>query len=1425
MSSARLTHFTAFLEPILALGPSDPLLFTSNEERSALILEHSSQFQIIVTHLKFSSFHSLKVKEKPFDIVIVGRSLYVSFFGRVAEYTVRQDTLVEVQSYNTLVPFTKLFGVRNSVFSAYDSSLFLLGATGFSRLMDLPPLSYPFVFGDDFFFLSWDGSVSRLVFGAPTASGAAPSCALREAHLLAVGSPSPTGLGAWPPMCATFWGDAVIFLGPNGRPESAAGPLLPEALRKKKFDFVQSAGSVCVLGGQDGWFAFGAAGLEELTRFSAAFQGGQSFFLTQKTPDALVPHVPALRLPAALRQTGQTVLYKFSPEQPVHRFAVPSVNVSPSEYESFLQWRGRDGENALHVAVLNRHRSFVEQFSCTPLAHEKDYAGFFPAHVAASLGNLYFLIKLLCRGRNDRRVLTPELSFIQRMSRVPLEYLAAFSCSVECIRFFEFLAAHEGYRLSRKDLLTIAVVGSCTSHRNPSEALTCLLGDSRNYSTSMDGVTFLHAAALVAPLSVLHTLRHSHESLFLKALLTPDSNHMTPIQVAISVHRGKEIVDYFREQYTHFDEFPPSHNIILSGSGNCCLNLERIPAQYSLGVNSPLAVFSDDPRIWRPSHTPCSAPKKIHVSIEEEYEQLVRNSRDTITTLSMSSTLLEGAGFAWLLCGNIAYVFHKELRGSVGVVFFNSTKFAAFAVNNEVWAIERYLWNIKFKKTWECIRYNSQTMEVLGDSRLCFQEPVACPSLMDTLGHTMVIEIGGCLFFLEKQDKQNDTTLVFTEISHQNLFEQPCVSMRILNKPSRVESQTKAAPTVALHGGRNQRTLLITNISLYEPLKFNKVKFFTAAREKKKGFLWIANEMGDIFLYDKNFQLVKAAPCPFRHKGNVRLLTIVNSDGFLWALFLERHAYWVVYDFNGCVLSIEQTSAPLLEPPTSAAFFCSSDNGPMLFLTFASSLQHRASELGKTRLQTQNEESLAFVTSAIRRESSSRPASHLYVALTSGDSDFHSCLRKNTEIFQYGVDINSVNYYNETPLLFACSNNSYEVAETFLKRGANPNTQSVNFFSPMLVAILLRASKLIKLLLEHNASLNFGEQYLNVFHLFAWKPELQPFAAEFIQIIIETGSFARNSINITNYENKTPLNVAIETKSYEYAKILIQNNAIANIGNPPVLHVLSASAPSSFFSFFIEGGTNLYIRSTLSQNTILHTALEANNVSNIRFIYKRRPKVFANLCHMLNDERDYPLHVALKHNDAESIQMILEVLKENDFSITEEPNKYCLTPLQVGARFGSADGVRCLCENGVNVNKPDIFTGETALHAASSFGYVEIIDCLLDFGANLLATNNYGLTPLCVSRESSLKALLQRIDESHGEKENWLSQELVPNCPQCHMTLSEFHNCRFCGRVVCKKCCKKCDILRFSRFRVPVCVQCRKFPELLSGGAPGAGSH
>lgn len=109
--------------------------------------------------------------------------------------------------------------------------------------------------------------------------------------------------------------------------------------------------------------------------------------------------------------------------------------------------------------------------------------------------------------------------------------------------------------------------------------------------------------------------------------------------------------------------------------------------------------------------------------------------------------------------------------------------------------------------------------------------------------------------------------------------------------------------------------------------------------------------------------------------------------------------------------------------------------------------------------------------------------------------------------------------------------------------------------------------------------------------------------------------------------------------------------------------------------------------------------------------------------------KQYPLHAAAQHNDAQAVQQLLAQGSEIDARDASGS-----TALLVAARANAVDAARALIDAGADVNAKDHINDSAYLYAGAR-GHLDILKMTLSHGADLQSTNRYGGTALIPAAE------------------------------------------------------------------------------------------
>ena len=102
----------------------------------------------------------------------------------------------------------------------------------------------------------------------------------------------------------------------------------------------------------------------------------------------------------------------------------------------------------------------------------------------------------------------------------------------------------------------------------------------------------------------------------------------------------------------------------------------------------------------------------------------------------------------------------------------------------------------------------------------------------------------------------------------------------------------------------------------------------------------------------------------------------------------------------------------------------------------------------------------------------------------------YSNFNKIKKLLTTEIDINSVNFFNQTPLMFAAIYNDENIVEYLCKKGADPNiANGWGDFTPLMTAVRLNNKDLVKTIINKNVNINesnsiFGYNALDIAKVF-----------------------------------------------------------------------------------------------------------------------------------------------------------------------------------------------------------------------------------------------------------------------------------------------------------------------------------------------------
>ena len=333
---------------------------------------------------------------------------------------------------------------------------------------------------------------------------------------------------------------------------------------------------------------------------------------------------------------------------------------------------------------------------------------------------------------------------------------------------------------------------------------------------------------------------------------------------------------------------------------------------------------------------------------------------------------------------------------------------------------------------------------------------------------------------------------------------------------------------------------------------------------------------------------------------------------------------------------------------------------------------------------------------------------------------FHmAAVTGNIELFDVfhnkGFDINILDDNHITPLFYAIQGRHPEMVKHILDLKGSVKIRSANGFTPMLYAAIFGPAETMQLLLDHkgnvNVQTNSGVAPLHSACSFG--------RTDIVKMLVEHGA----DIEIRTEQGDTPLMWARNPNSYESAKYLIEKGADVNARNnrdhTPLMSVVERGAiPNA--QLLLDHGADINAINTWGGTPLTMAAFARDSDAMCKFLILRGAAVNPG-----KPQIETPLHRAV----AEGNMGMIKNLVENGAHINRaDEDGY--TPLHMAIKYNQPKAAAYLLEHGSFVNIPDNTLGNCELHLAAMRGSEEMMEQLIEAGADVNARNHEGKTPL-----------------------------------------------------------------------------------------------
>jgi len=300
-------------------------------------------------------------------------------------------------------------------------------------------------------------------------------------------------------------------------------------------------------------------------------------------------------------------------------------------------------------------------------------------------------------------------------------------------------------------------------------------------------------------------------------------------------------------------------------------------------------------------------------------------------------------------------------------------------------------------------------------------------------------------------------------------------------------------------------------------------------------------------------------------------------------------------------------------------------------------------------------------------------------------------------LIERGADVHLQRHDGSTALHVACLESSYGIVMQILGKGPSIDARMTSGLTPLFVACQGGRSNIIEELLERGADPNARVPSSGATPIIM---AIQSLNLDSVKMLVEYGAEIKG--NDETDETVPPLIMAVQLENLPIVEYLVEHGADPNV--------------------MVAGGVSP-----------LHVAVHKNNSEMVRLLIQKG----ADPGYYQDGSGSVLMHCAARGN-AEVAEVLL--------SAGANPNAYQGAedrPLFIAAEQGFAKLVSHLIRYKADVNWRHPVDQTTSLHLAVESGHVDVVNMLLEAGADASAANIHGVTPLLIAcvRNSSEIAL------------------------------------------------------------------------------------
>ena len=352
------------------------------------------------------------------------------------------------------------------------------------------------------------------------------------------------------------------------------------------------------------------------------------------------------------------------------------------------------------------------------------------------------------------------------------------------------------------------------------------------------------------------------------------------------------------------------------------------------------------------------------------------------------------------------------------------------------------------------------------------------------------------------------------------------------------------------------------------------------------------------------------------------------------------------------------------------------------------------------------------------------------------------CSKETTrKIIEQGLNVNASNSKGETALIVACRNAQMESVKVLLEHGANPNISDASGCSSLLAAIHGNCTnETLKEIIACKVDLDAQDKNGRTALLLACIYRQQ----EAVQVLLE----ARSNTNIADNKGNSSLSAAAHSFCRKrIIQAIIDHGANVNAINKEKCTALMRACKqghSVAIHVLLKAGSDTNIADNFGDTCLMHAVARGCSKKVLQEIIDHDANMNAT-----NDENNTALMVACRQRHTDAIHGLLKA--KSDTNIADEDGGTCL--MRAVALNFSKEVLQAIIDHGADVNAQNIYS-HTALALACRKRHVDGIHVLLKAGADTNIVDNNGTTCLtyAVHGDCSME-VLQAITD-HGANAN-----------------------------------------------------------------------